>query len=115
MRSRPIFTDLSGSLSFFLTTAAKKPRTECGCHPVASMIAKTVAPLAWRNSLSTVSCFEVGSPFGCPAAAFTAALEFALLLLAADRLQRLVVFLFERFAGRLDFFLPVTIGPLLMC
>src|SRR6516225_2028727 len=49
------------SLSFFLTTPAKKPRTECACQPVASMMVVIVVPLAWRSRDSTVSCFD-GAP-----------------------------------------------------
>src|SRR6516162_9101154 len=58
MRSLPTFLESSFSLSFFLTTPAKKPRTECGCQPVASAIAATVVPLARRSIESTASCFE---------------------------------------------------------
>src|SRR5580704_4714180 len=52
------------SLSFFLTTPAKKPRTECCCQSVAFMIAAIVAPFGCRNNPSTVSCFNgaLGDP-----------------------------------------------------
>src|SRR6516165_144919 len=58
MRSLPTFSESSFSLNFFWTTPAKKPRTECGCQPVASRIAATVVPLARRSIESTASCFE---------------------------------------------------------
>jgi hypothetical protein len=50
------------SLSFFLTTAAKKPRTECSCQPVAAMIAAMGVPSASRNIPSTISFFETLAP-----------------------------------------------------
>jgi hypothetical protein len=58
MRSPPTFSDASASLSFFLTTPAKKPRTECCCQSVAFMIAGTVVPLALPSIASTVACFD---------------------------------------------------------
>jgi hypothetical protein len=44
-RSSPTFSETSVSPSFLRTTPAKKPRTECCCHPVAFMIAAMVPPL----------------------------------------------------------------------
>src|ERR1700686_818599 len=44
--------------SFFLTTPAKKPRTECCCQSVAFMIAAIVLPFASRSIASTASCLE---------------------------------------------------------
>jgi hypothetical protein len=38
------FSDPSVSPSFFFTTPAKKPRTECGCQPVTFEIAAMVVP-----------------------------------------------------------------------
>src|SRR5437868_7423633 len=46
------------SLSFFLTTAAKKPRTECCCQSVSFMMAATVAPLGSPSIFSTADCLE---------------------------------------------------------
>src|SRR4051795_5446946 len=46
------------SLSFFLTTAAKKPRTECCCQSVAFMMAATVVPLGSPSIFSTADCLE---------------------------------------------------------
>src|SRR3984885_1790834 len=43
MRSSPTFSDTRFSLSFFLTTPAKKPRTECCCQSVAFTTAAMVA------------------------------------------------------------------------
>src|SRR4051812_12866580 len=46
------------SLSFFLTTPAKKPRTECCCQSVAFMMAATVVPLGSPSIFSTADCLE---------------------------------------------------------
>src|SRR5712671_5645535 len=46
------------SLSFFLTTPAKNPRTECCCQSVAFMIAAIVVPLGWCSSFSTADCLD---------------------------------------------------------
>jgi hypothetical protein len=40
--------------SFLCTTPAKKPRTECCCHPVTFMMAAIVAP--WGR-LNIASCW----------------------------------------------------------
>jgi hypothetical protein len=58
MRLSPTFSDTRLSLSFFLTTPAKKPRTECCCQSVAFMIAAIVVPFGCRNIPSTVSCLD---------------------------------------------------------
>src|SRR5258706_3702511 len=56
MRSSPVLSETRFSFSFFLTTAAKKPRTECPCQSVAFMIAAMVVPFGCRSIPSTVSC-----------------------------------------------------------
>src|SRR5262252_9047943 len=56
MRPDFVFSDSSVSPSFFFTTPAKKPRTECGCQPVARAIAAIVAPRRARSMLRTRSC-----------------------------------------------------------
>src|SRR6516164_8369232 len=56
MRPGFVFSDVRFSLSFFFTTPAKKPRTECGCQPVARAIAAIVAPPRARSMLRTRSC-----------------------------------------------------------
>src|SRR5215471_7193635 len=59
MRPDFVFSEKSVSPSFFFTTAAKKPRTECGCQPVTFEIAAMVVPpLAWSRP-RTRSCFVV--------------------------------------------------------
>src|SRR5262245_20618843 len=59
MRPDLVFSDSSVSPSFFFTTPAKKPRTECGCQPVIFEMAAMVAPpLAWSRP-STRSCLVV--------------------------------------------------------
>src|ERR1700754_4579761 len=57
------FSEVRFSFSFFLTTPAKKPRTECCCQSVAFMIASMVVPFGWRSRLSTISCLEEGANF----------------------------------------------------
>jgi hypothetical protein len=78
------------SLSFFLTTPAKKPRTECCCQSVAFMIAAMVAPFGRRSMASTVACLEERASRG------RAGLEVA--VLAFDDPPALA----GRFAGRGD-------------
>src|SRR5438093_2738668 len=56
MRSPSAFSDVSVKPSFLRTTPAKKPRTECCCHPVAFMIVAIVAPLGCPSRVRTVSC-----------------------------------------------------------
>src|SRR6266446_2524305 len=58
MRSSPALSETRFSLSFFLTTPAKKPRTECCCQPIAFMIASMVVPFGCRSIPRTVSCFD---------------------------------------------------------
>src|SRR6516225_6549797 len=59
MRPDFLFSDSSVSPSFFFTTPAKKPRTECGCQPVAfETAAMVVPPLAWSRP-RTRSCLVV--------------------------------------------------------
>src|SRR6266850_7161116 len=58
MRSSPILSETRFSLSFFLTTPAKKPRTECCCQSVAFMMAEIVVPFGCRSSPSTASCLD---------------------------------------------------------
>src|SRR6516162_8931513 len=59
MRPDLVFSASSVRPSFFFTTPAKKPRTECGCQPVTfEMAAMVVPPLAWSRP-STRSCFVV--------------------------------------------------------
>src|SRR6185437_6650395 len=59
MRPDFVFSDSSVSPSFFLTVPAKKPRTECGCHPVTFEIVAMVVPsLAWSRP-TTRSCLVV--------------------------------------------------------
>jgi hypothetical protein len=50
---------LSLSRSFFCTTPAKKPRTECCCQPVAFITAAIVVPVGERNISTTCACFEL--------------------------------------------------------
>src|SRR6516165_7742545 len=62
MRPDLVFSDSSVSPSFFFTTPAKKPRTECGCQPVTFEIAAMVVPpLAWSRP-STRSCLDIPPP-----------------------------------------------------
>src|SRR6202022_4463486 len=58
MRWPASFSETRLRSSFFLTTPAKKPRTECCCQSVAFMIAAIVAPLGSCNIFSTVDCLD---------------------------------------------------------
>ena len=58
MRLPPIFLELSFSLSRLRTTPARKPRTECCCHPVVIIIAAMVAPLGDSSIAITRDCFD---------------------------------------------------------
>src|ERR1700738_60156 len=58
MRSPSTFSEARLNFSFFLTTPAKKPRTECCCQSVAFMMAAIVVPFGCRSIASTASCFE---------------------------------------------------------
>src|SRR4030088_1693706 len=74
--------------SFFLTTPAKKPRTECCCQSVTFMIAAIVVPLGSCSIFSTADCLDVEDAGDFDDAAFevsalVAALCFETLLLAA--------------------------------
>src|SRR6202171_3782605 len=64
--------------SFFLTTPAKKPRTECCCQSVAAMIAAIVAPFGSYSIFSTADCLDDEDAGDFDVAAFEAtALEAA--------------------------------------
>jgi len=55
-RSVPAFSDIKVKPSFLRTTAAKKPRTECCCQPVAFMMAAIVVPFGCLSRARTASC-----------------------------------------------------------
>src|ERR1700680_1298419 len=59
MRWPSVLSDCSVSPSFLRTTPARKPRTECACQPVATMIAVMVVPFGRLNSASTAACFDL--------------------------------------------------------
>ncbi len=61
MRLPSSFFDVSSSLSRLRTTPAKKPRTECCCQPVASIIAEIVAPAGECSIAKTRDCFVAES------------------------------------------------------
>src|SRR5256885_16984462 len=63
MRSPLVFSDVSVKPSFLRTTPARKPRTECCCHPVAFMIAAMVVPVGDCSIAMTCDCLETGSAF----------------------------------------------------
>src|ERR1700730_16475007 len=52
------FSETRFRSSFFLTTPAKKPRTECCCQSVAFMIAAMVVPLGSCSIFSTADCLD---------------------------------------------------------
>src|SRR5215469_9038438 len=59
MRPDFVFSNVSVSPSFFFTTPAKKPSTECGCQPVTFEIAAMVVPPLDRSRPRTQSCLVV--------------------------------------------------------
>src|SRR5260370_33183797 len=62
MRSPSAFSDASFRRSFLRTTAVRKPRTVCDCHPVERITPAMVAPEGLRRSASTRACFECARP-----------------------------------------------------
>src|SRR6516165_1604407 len=62
MRPDLVFSVSSVSPSFFFTTPAKKPRTECGCQPVTFEIAAMVEPPLDRSRPRTRSCLDIPPP-----------------------------------------------------
>src|SRR6202035_5257183 len=58
MRWLSTFSETRLRSSFFLTTPAKKPRTECCCQSVAFMIAAIVVPFGSYSIFSTADCFD---------------------------------------------------------
>src|SRR6266851_8576670 len=58
MRCPSTFSETRLRSSFFLTTPAKKPRTECCCQPVAFMIAAIVVPFGSYSIFSTADCLD---------------------------------------------------------
>lgn len=65
MRPMSEGSDVSSRSSFLRTTPAKKPRTECGCQPVAFVMDAIVAPLGARSMARTAACLlPVRSIFG---------------------------------------------------
>src|SRR5436190_10235507 len=90
MRSPSVFSDVNVKPSFLRTTPAKKPRTECCCHPVAFMIAAIVVPLGCLSSPRTISCLlppraESEATFPLFALCFACLVGTALVLLAVLR------------------------------
>src|SRR5713226_7375237 len=73
MRSSPILSERRVSLSFCLTTPAKKPRTECCCQSVTFMIAAIVVPFGSYSIFSTTDCLEDEDAGDFDDAAFEAA------------------------------------------
>src|SRR4029450_4551038 len=55
------FSDPSFSWRRLRTTPVRKPRTECGCQPVTSIIEAIVAPAGDCSIAITRDCFEAGS------------------------------------------------------
>src|SRR3979490_1754504 len=73
MRPPSVFSEMRLRPSFFLTTPAKKPRTECCCQSVAFMIAAIVVPLGSCSNFSTADCLEGEDAGDFDDAAFEAA------------------------------------------
>src|SRR6266478_3195365 len=88
MRSPPTFSETRLRSSFFLTTPAKKPRTECCCQPVAFMIAAIVVPFGSYSIFSTADCLDDEDAGDFADAAFVAA---ALVAVGFDRAGTLLL------------------------
>src|ERR1700681_3004170 len=73
MRRPSTFSETRLRSSFFLTTPAKKPRTECCCQSVAFMIAAIVVPLGSYSIFSTADCWDDEDAGNFDDAAFEAA------------------------------------------
>src|SRR5712671_863127 len=73
MRPPSTFSETRLRSSFFLTTPAKKPRTECCCQPVAFMIAAIVVPFGSYSIFSTADCLDDEDAGDFADAAFVAA------------------------------------------
>src|SRR3982074_797078 len=58
MRGSSTFSETRLRSSFFFTTPAKKPRTECCCQSVAFMIAAIVVPFGSYSIFSTADCLD---------------------------------------------------------
>src|SRR3984957_17900439 len=97
MRSSPILSETRFNLSFFFTTPAKKPRTECCCQSVAFMIAAIVVPLGPYSIFSTVDCLDNEGADDFDEAVFEAAPDAAAGFTLAETLL-----LAGRFAARDD-------------
>src|SRR5665213_271777 len=59
MRLPSIISELSLRRSFFCTTPAKNPRTECCCQPVAFITATIVVPVGERSISTICACLEL--------------------------------------------------------
>src|SRR6476646_6621381 len=57
------FSDRSCNFSFLRIVPARKPRIECGCHPVALTRASRVAPSGFRSKVIMRSCFDSSGAF----------------------------------------------------
>src|SRR4030088_523301 len=97
MRRPSTFSETRLRSSFFLTTPAKKPRTECCCQSVAFMIAAIVVPLGSYSIFNTADCLDDEGAGDFDAAAFEAAA-----LVAAAGFDGARTLLAGRFAMRDD-------------
>src|SRR6266404_1997923 len=98
MRPPSVFSEMRLRSSLFLTTPAKKPRTECCCQSVAFMIAAIVVPLDSCSIFSTTDCLDVEDAGDFGDAAFE-----AVALLAAVGLDRAgTLLLGARFTALVD-------------
>src|SRR6267142_6518076 len=97
MRPPSVFSEMRLRSSLFLTTPAKKPRTECCCQSVTFMIAAIVVPLGSCNIFNTADCLDAGD-----AADFDDAAREAAALDAAVGFDRAGTLPLVRFAVRDD-------------
>src|SRR5438105_3901257 len=81
-----IFSERSASFSFLRTVPAKKPRTECFCHPVALTSRSRLAPPGCRSRARIWFCLECG--LRRPGDTLVAFADGVVAFFALDRLAR---------------------------
>src|ERR1700722_19277713 len=98
MRRPSTFAETRLRSSFFLTTPAKKPRTECCCQSVAFMMAAIVVPFGSYSIFRTADCLDDEDAGDFDEATFEAVAPVG----AADFDRAGIPLLATRFAGRDD-------------
>src|SRR3954452_19505059 len=112
MRLPSTFSEFSFNCSFLRTTPARKPRTECACHPVACIIAAIVVPAGDCSIAITRPCLDTAPTF-FPASERTAPGCAGFVAATRTRLDLVVWVLAGFFAGfRMGILHSVRNGPM---